>query len=63
MDDESLMPFGKFKGRQMIDVPASYLMWLHDNGSSVVRSAYPGVFEYIKDNMQAIEQEIIPKDY
>lgn len=31
LDDNSEMPFGKHKGMKMIDVPASYLLWLYDN--------------------------------
>ncbi len=27
MDDNSIMPFGKFKGQKMANVPASYLLW------------------------------------
>lgn len=27
LDDDSIMPFGKFKGSRMEDVPASYLHW------------------------------------
>ena len=53
LTDESLMPFGAHKGKRMIDVPASYLMWLHDNNraSGLVK-------EYIDDNLQALKQEL-----
>lgn len=27
MDDESLMPFGKYKGLRLGDVPDDYLLW------------------------------------
>lgn len=27
--DETLMPFGKYKGEKLINVPASYLLWLY----------------------------------
>jgi uncharacterized protein (DUF3820 family) len=49
LDDESPMPWGKFKGEKMVNVPASYLLWLYDNnrGSAEVK-------EYIEDNMQAL---------
>lgn len=30
LKDESIMPIGKYKGRQMTDVPASYLLVLLD---------------------------------
>lgn len=32
MTDQDLMPFGKYKGEKMEDVPASYLLWLRDQG-------------------------------
>ena len=31
LTDNSRMPFGKFKGDKMEDVPAHYLLWLYDN--------------------------------
>jgi uncharacterized protein len=26
------MPFGKYKGRRLIDLPESYIMWFHQKG-------------------------------
>ena len=34
LDDNSPMPFGKYRGKKMIDVPASYLLWLYENGNT-----------------------------
>lgn len=31
-DDDTPMPFGKHKGKRLEDVPASYLLWLWDDG-------------------------------
>lgn len=31
-DDNSLMPFGKYKDEQMSDVPEEYLIWLYGEG-------------------------------
>lgn len=31
LKDDSLMPFGQHKGEKIINVPASYLLWLFDN--------------------------------
>jgi len=45
------MPFGKYKGRKMEDVPASYLLWLRDQG------AVGEIREYIEENMTALQQE------
>lgn len=56
LDDASLMPYGKFKGWPMEDVPASYLIWLLDN-----LRASPQVAEYIKDNRDVLEKEISEK--
>ena len=28
----SKMPFGRYKDKQMKDVPSIYLLWLYDNG-------------------------------
>jgi len=30
LTDESPMPFGKYKGEKMANVPASYLKWIYD---------------------------------
>jgi len=47
------MPFGKYKGQELDDVPANYLMWLHENGcrDSFVRS-------YIEKNLAGIKKQI-----
>lgn len=52
MDDQSLMPFGKYKGRKMEDVPAEYLLWLRDENCRNLE-----VKEYIEDNLRALMQE------
>ena len=31
-NDESLMPFGKYKGTKLKNVPDSHLIWLYNNG-------------------------------
>lgn len=51
MDDQTPMPFGKHKGKKMEDVPASYLLWLRDQGTG------GEVGQYIEDNMTALQQE------
>jgi len=50
LSDESLMPnWSKYSGRKMANVPASYLLWIHDNNKCT-----PDVKEYIERNMYAI---------
>lgn len=50
--ETSTMPFGKYYGRAMADVPAPYLMWLYENGCS-----YRGVWQHIINNLEAIQKE------
>jgi uncharacterized protein (DUF3820 family) len=51
MNNESLMPFGKHEGKKMANVPASYLLWLYDNG------CFGDIKEYIEDNMDSLKKE------
>ena len=53
MNDESIMPFGKYKGEKLANVPPSYLLWLFDEGK-----CYGELRTYIADNMDAIKAEI-----
>lgn len=50
--DTSPMPFGKFKGDKMENVPATYLLWLYNNNK-----CFGLVKDYIIDNLQVLEQE------
>jgi uncharacterized protein (DUF3820 family) len=52
LTDESLMPFGKYKGTRMIDVPYFHLLWLFDNDKCDKE-----VKEYIEDNLDALHAE------
>lgn len=51
--DNSPMPYGKYKGTKMANVPASYLLWLYDN-SKCDRD----VKNYITDNIPVLKKEI-----
>jgi uncharacterized protein (DUF3820 family) len=65
MLDTDMMPFGKYgpdKGdhRKMEDVPASYLLWLYDEGCN-----HLGVRDYIYTNLTTLMKECpdwIPPD-
>lgn len=46
------MPFGKHRGKAMVNIPAIYLLWLHDKGCD-----HAGVKRYILDNLEAINKE------
>lgn len=51
MEDTDLMPWGKYQAKKMINVPASYLLWLWDNG----KTGNGDVFLYIKDNLNVLK--------
>jgi len=53
MTDESIMPFGKYKGEKLANVPPEYLLWLYDEGK-----CYGELRTYIADNMDSIKAEI-----
>ncbi|MFA5152432.1 MAG: DUF3820 family protein [Clostridia bacterium] len=53
MTDESLIPFGKYQGEKMANVPPEYLLWLYENNK-----VYGDVKQYIKDNLDVIKSEI-----
>lgn len=53
MDDNSIMPFGKHKGEKLANVPADYLIWLHDQGTLRGELA-----EYIKLNLFFLQLEV-----
>lgn len=59
LTDESLMPFGKFKGKPLQDVSPSYLHWLWEN--SIGSEDRFGVLSYIERQMDAIKLEIPDK--
>lgn len=52
LSDLSPMPFGKYRGKAMQDVPAKYLLWLYDS-----KVDHPAVRAYIIDNLQVLRQE------
>lgn len=52
MTDQDLMPFGKYKGERMEKVPASYLLWLRDQGCT-----HPEVKSYIEENETVLLSE------
>jgi uncharacterized protein (DUF3820 family) len=50
LTDDSPMPFGKYQGTRMIDVPDKYLLHLHETGKYNAQ-----VQAYIEDNLDAIK--------
>jgi uncharacterized protein (DUF3820 family) len=63
LNDESPMPIGKmYAGMPMTDVPADYLIWLHDEISKMAPNkrsfSQKIVLEYAQENMEVLKQEI-----
>lgn len=56
--DDSIMPFGKHKGKAMANIPARYLLWLHENATDL-RGPVKG---YIDANIDVIKREVEMSD-
>jgi len=46
------MPFGKYRGTAMANVPAVYLLWLFNKGCD-----HDGVKQYINSNLDILRKE------
>jgi uncharacterized protein (DUF3820 family) len=56
LTDLDPMPFGKFKGKPMQDVPADYLHYLWTNGLKE-KTHTSNVAHYIEQNIAALKKE------
>lgn len=52
LDDNSRMPFGKYKNEKLANVPASYLLWAYDN-----LNLRPDLKRYINSVRDSLQQE------
>lgn len=59
LTDESPMPFGKFKNKKMMEVPADYLLWLYDqrSGMKPFGEASQAVRDYTMENLEVLKKE------
>jgi|WetSurMetagenome_2_1015567.scaffolds.fasta_scaffold03883_17 uncharacterized protein (DUF3820 family) len=53
MNDNDKMPFGKYKGEMMANIPAEYLIWLYENGK-----CYGDVKKYLDENIDTLVAEV-----
>lgn len=53
VNDDMIMPWGKYKGKPMYEVPDSYLLWLHENHKD-----HGTVSLYIANNLAAIKANV-----
>lgn len=58
MNDESVLTFGKYKGKKLANVPASWLIWYDEKAIGRKDEA---LLAYIKENKQLLLQECEPK--
>lgn len=56
-NDNTPMPWGKYKGKPMVEVPDTYLVWLWDD-SGFDRTRNAALFAYIESNLEAIRHNI-----
>lgn len=61
MSDTDPMPFGKYKGKPMSDVPAHYLHWLWTNGKE--HDTVCPVADYIRENLTVLKDEYTDGDW
>ena len=52
--DDDIMPFGKYKGERLGDVPADYLIWFAEQDWC---EQWPDLVDYVNRNMDLLERE------
>lgn len=57
--DSTKMPFGKYEGIELANVPASYLLWFHGEYQTNPPNSQVGknLAAYIKDNLDGLNAE------
>lgn len=53
LTDNSKMPWGKYEGEKMANVPAEYLLWCFNNNKCSKEVAV-----YIQDNLDVLKAEV-----
>ena len=56
LSDNDPMPYGKYQGTAMANVPADYLIWCYENGK-----CREDVRRYVKNNLDVLQNEIKKK--
>ena len=52
LNENSIMPYGKYEGKQLKDVSSDYLLWLYYNDR-----ARKEIDEYVERNLEALKEE------
>lgn len=53
LEDDDEMPFGKHRGKRMVDVPDDYFLYMYNEGFLTGR-----VFDYVIENLEAIKYNV-----
>ena len=53
-NDNTIVTFGKHQGKALVEVPASYLLWMYESEKGITN---PKLLAYVEENYQALEQE------
>lgn len=53
LEDDSIMPWGKYEGYLMKNVPANYLIYMYENDKCDQQ-----VKEYVLDNLDFLQMEV-----
>lgn len=51
--DNTIMPFGKHKGKALANVPTEWLLWYNEFSTN----QHPSLMQYIRENMVILLQE------
>lgn len=63
------MPFGKFKGRYLVDLPEPYLVWFNQKGfpdgklGMLLRSMYEIKVNGLESLIRRVQKDFRPKKY
>lgn len=55
--DKTPMPFGKFIGKPLANIEASYLIWLYETSENGKRLSNAKLAKYIQDNLSGLRIE------
>ena len=61
LQDSDKMPFGKHKGKQMDEVPATWLDWFSEEAAPPFGEKAKAVLDYIERSRIAIDSELDEK--
>ena len=55
LTDMDKMPFGKYNGYILANVPDTYLLWLWENKNAGMVKRFPAFYAYLEQSLDAIK--------